>query len=140
MLHYGTPAPAEYRLFKIKTIEGINDVAMLAEVLNRRLKHSEWPLPDLWTVDGGLPQRSIALITLKAAGLRRPAVIGIAKGSARKLAAAISSPTANELIHHHGIKPDELEHVLRRARDEAHRFAITFHRKRRSRRLFNANI
>ncbi len=132
VLHYGTPTPAEYRHFIIKSVAGTNDVAMLAEVLSRRLKHPEWPLPDLWTVDGGLPQRNVAMATLKAAGLRRPAVIGIAKGPARQRADAVSSPAANELIHHHGIKPDELEHILRRARDEAHRFAITFHRKRRS--------
>ncbi len=140
VLRYGLPSPADYRRFTIKTVSGTNDVAMLTEVLTRRLNHPEWPLPDLWAIDGGLPQRNAALAALKAAGLRRPAVVGITKGPARKRADLISSPAADELFRHHGLRTDRLAHVLRRIRDEAHRFAITFHRQRRAKRLLGTRF
>ena len=135
VLRYGIASPADYRLFKIKTVDEQNDVAMLSEVLSRRLNHAEWSLPDVWTVDGGLPQRNAAMTVLKAAGIRRPVVVGITKGPARKRADIVRTPAANELFAHHAISPAQLEHVLRLARDEAHRFAITFHRQRRAKRF-----
>jgi excinuclease ABC subunit C len=132
VLHYGIPAPTEYRRFIVRTVSGTNDGAMLTEVIHRRLNHPEWPLPNLWVVDGGLPQRNAALAALKAAGLSRPAVVGVSKGPTRKRADLHPTAAASELIRHHGIQTTALEHALRRIRDEAHRFAISFHRQRRS--------
>ncbi len=61
----GAPAKKHYRLFKIKYTQGINDMAALAEVIIRRLKHQDWPLPDLIVLDGGKPQLSIVQKSLK---------------------------------------------------------------------------
>jgi len=61
----GKPDKNEYRRFKIKTVEGANDTAMLKEVLERRLKRKEWKIPDLIIIDGGLGQKNIAQIVLR---------------------------------------------------------------------------
>lgn len=115
----GSPRKSEYKKFIVKTIQGSNDTGMMREVLERRLKNN-WPLPNLILVDGGKPQVSAARDALLAAGVSIP-ILGIAKGPDRK---------KNEIIGEipKGISMTEL--VL--ARDEAHRFAIAFHRFRRS--------
>ncbi|MCX6702262.1 MAG: GIY-YIG nuclease family protein [Candidatus Wolfebacteria bacterium] len=113
----------EYRKFKIRTITQNNDTGMLKEVLERRLKN-DWPLPDLILVDGGKGQVNAVKSVLSEAGLDIP-VIGIAKGSKRK---------KNEFI---GAVPKGVdEKVLIKVRDEAHRFAISYHKKLRNDRLF----
>lgn len=136
VLRYGVPTSSEYRHFTIKTVEGTNDVAMLAEVLTRRAKHAEWPFPTIYTVDGGVPQRNAAAKALRAAGIEHPPVIGITKGPQRKRADLIFNDAAKTIIRNYGVSAEELEPVLRTARDESHRFAITFHRKVRSKRTF----
>jgi excinuclease ABC subunit C len=126
----GAPAKAEYRKFRIRSVEGPNDVASLQEVLARRLTHREWKKPTLLLIDGGLPQVHAVEEIVKEAGVSIP-IIGIAKGPERK---------RNDLIY---ITPDEElrkaceqhHQILEAVRDEAHRFAISFHRDLRSRRF-----
>ena len=105
----------EYRKFRIRTISQPNDVGMLAEVLMRRFKNS-WTLPNLILIDGGLPQVNAARRALFRAGLKIP-VVGIAKGAERK---------RNDIIGK--IPKGVSEKVLIRVRDEAHRFAIGYHK------------
>ncbi|RJP43076.1 hypothetical protein C4587_03030 [Candidatus Parcubacteria bacterium] len=109
------PDKNEYRKFKIKTIQGPNDVGMLQEVLRRRFDNS-WGLPGIVLVDGGAGQVRGAKKVLQERGLSIP-VIGIAKGPERK---------RNDII---GIIPKGIsKKTLIRVRDEAHRFAIRYHR------------
>jgi excinuclease ABC subunit C len=110
-----TPVKSEYRRFRIRTVVGADDVAMLKEVLRRRFRHS-WPLPDLVLIDGGRGQVNAAKSVLAEFGLKIP-VVGLAKGPTRK---------RNEFI---GILPGGLEKgALIKLRDEAHRFALRYHR------------
>lgn len=113
----------EYRKFKIKTIFQNNDTGMLREVLSRRFSRykGDWLLPNLVLVDGGKPQVNVAKKVLKDCGLKIP-VAGIAKGSERK---------KNEF---HGAVPKWTDkNTLIQVRDEAHRFAIAYHKKLRGR-------
>jgi len=117
------PDKSQYRRFRIKTVTGSNDVAMLAEVLERRFGN-DWPKPNLILIDGGKPQVNAAKHVLKTHGLHIP-VIGIAKGPKR---------TKNEFT---GILPSQLdEHILIRVRDEAHRFAVAYHKHLRSKQFY----
>lgn len=116
----GVPDKDEYRKFRIKTVKGVNDVAMLSEMLFRRL-NNKWQLPDLILVDGGRGQVNVMLRVLRGRSLKIP-VIGLAKGPTRK---------KNEVI---GTLPSwtSLTELIR-VRDEAHRFAIKYHKKVRGR-------
>ncbi len=126
----GEPAKSEYRKFKIKTVSGINDVAMMREVLSRRFKRakqSEWPMPELLVIDGGVGQVRTAMSALAEYKIDVP-VIGIAKGFKRKQDRPVYSggnPDLARIVENH-------KDLLLRARDEAHRFAVAYHRKRRS--------
>lgn len=113
------PQKSEYKKFKIRTIRGISDTGMIGEIILRRLKNN-WPLPDLILVDGGKGQVNVAKKILLELGISIP-ILGIAKGKERK---------KNEII---GKMPKwTSEKILINVRDEAHRFAISYHRKRRS--------
>lgn len=118
------PVKNEYKKFNIKTVSGQNDVACLAEVMERRLKHYDWPAADAWLVDGGRPQVNRAV---KIAAGRVPIIIGIAKGVDRKknefVIGTRSSATLDFIKKYEGL--------LIRARDEAHRFAVAFQRQKR---------
>ncbi|MDE2099838.1 MAG: UvrB/UvrC motif-containing protein [Patescibacteria group bacterium] len=115
---------SEYRLFKIRTVTGSNDVGMMKEVVSRRL-NNHWPLPNLILVDGGVAQAAAAHEALAEKGLRIP-VAGIAKGPERK---------RNDFI---GRLPDWIgKDDLIRLRDEAHRFAIGYHRRVRGKNLLS---
>ncbi|MBI4034160.1 MAG: excinuclease ABC subunit UvrC [Candidatus Brennerbacteria bacterium] len=114
------PDKNEYRKFKIRTFKKSDDVGMLKEILRRRLNHREWPLPTLILIDGGKGQVNGAKQVLDEFGLKIP-VVGIAKGAKRK---------KNEFI---GTIPYNLSPTtLIRVRNEAHRFAVQYHRKLRS--------
>jgi excinuclease ABC subunit C len=126
----GEPNKDEYRKFKIKTVFGPNDIGMLTEVLERRfarhaaggiLVHTAWRLPNLILIDGGLAQANAAKKILLRAGLRIP-IIGIAKGPERKRNDIIGAVPK-------GVRKETLVHV----RDEAHRFAIGYHKNLRRR-------
>ena len=113
---------SQYRKFKIKSIPpaggGANDIAMLKEILERRLNHKEWPMPDLILIDGGKGQAYGAKDVLRSRRLNIP-VVGIAKGPDRD---------KNEIIADKDITIDKK--LLLRVRDEAHRFAIQYYRLR----------
>lgn len=112
----GKPNKDEYRKFKIRTVVGSNDVAMLTEVLERRFRHANWPSPDLLLIDGGLPQTNAAYRAMRAAGLKIP-LVGLAKGPERK---------RNDIV---GTFPKNVSlKTLIQVRDEAHRFAISYHK------------
>jgi excinuclease ABC subunit C len=129
----GEPNKNEYRKFKIKINPDLaNDTGMLREVLTRRL-NNDWPLPDLMIIDGGKGQVSAVTAILKKAKLDIQ-VIGISKGEGLRSAIApdklffpgqkkaLSLPLASPALH-----------LIKRVRDEAHRFAIGYHRDLRSR-------
>ncbi|HKC14507.1 MAG TPA: excinuclease ABC subunit UvrC [Patescibacteria group bacterium] len=113
-----------YRRFRIRRDFGKNnDFAMMEEVLKRRFNHPEWPLPDLLVVDGGKGQVSTASQVLESIGLNIP-LVGLAKREE-----TIITPDFKEVRLP---KDSKALHLVMRIRDEAHRFAITYHRKLRS--------
>lgn len=117
-----------YRRFKIsKHIVGPNDFAMMAEVIRRRLQHDEWPYPDLFVVDGGKGQISAAYAVLKQNNVTIP-VIGLAK----RYETIITTDFQEIRLS----KENKALQLLMRIRDEAHRFAVTYHRKVRSKVTF----
>jgi excinuclease ABC subunit C len=128
----GAPAKAEYRKFKIKSVEGPNDVASMRETLMRRFKHDEWRMPDLILIDGGLPQVHAAEEVMHHLNIQIP-VVGIAKGAQRKRNDIICSQVSIELCELCRKYVD----LLAQVRDEAHRFAITFHKKVRAKKFLS---
>ena len=123
------PAKKEYRHFNVKTVEGPDDFATMYEVVTRRYKRQveeNQPLPDLILIDGGKGQLSSACQALKDLGLYgHIPIIGIAKRLEELYYPEDPFPLYLD-------KKSETLKVLQRARDEAHRFGITFHRNKRS--------
>lgn len=123
------PTKNEYRHFNIKTVEGPNDFASMEEVVYRRylrLVEEEKSLPQLIIIDGGKGQLSSALKSLKKLNLRdKISIIGIAKKLEEIYFPEDSIPLYLD-------KKSETLKIIQQARDEAHRFGITHHRKRRS--------
>jgi len=119
---------SEYRRFKVNLKDSPDDYSMMAEVLSRRLKR-QWDLPDLIVLDGGKGQVSAGLMALEEAGLKIP-LIGLAKKEETIVYVdengfkQINLPESNE-----GLK------LLQRLRDEAHRFARSYHVKLRIKKL-----
>jgi excinuclease ABC subunit C len=122
------PNKSQYRKFKIKTVEGSNDVAMMKEVLLRRFKN-DWAMPDLILLDGGVGHVNMADKLLhNELGLAID-IVGVAKGPSRKnLKFEILNLKLNQEIQN--ILDNKL--LIKNIMDEAHRFAITYHRKLRS--------
>ncbi len=117
----GTPEKSEYRKFKIKSLTGSNDPAALKELLERRLLHPEWQLPQLIVVDGSTAQKNAAEFVLKKHEKVIP-VVGVVKDEKHNPVRIIGSP---KLIKEH-------EQAILYANAEAHRFAITYHRAKRA--------
>lgn len=120
------PLKSEYRKFSIKTVTGQSDVDCLEEVLRRRLRHDEWPLPTVFLIDGGLPQVNRAKRVMQDLGIGIP-VVGIAKGRDRKKNEFILGSKKRQLIA--WVK--DHQQLLVQVRDEAHRFAIKYQRQKR---------
>ena len=125
------PAKSKYRTFKIKTVQGINDVAMMEEVLRRRLARAQtqpnsWPLPALFIIDGGMGQVARVHAVLAEFGFDIP-IVGIAKGFDRKQDQLVYDRKNSELSR----TTIAYKQTLQYARDEAHRFAVAYHRKLR---------
>ena len=123
----GEPAPKEYRHYRIKSFEGANDFAAMNEVLSRRFKRcfaenekERWPLPDLVLIDGGPEQLQFAREAMLKEGADVP-MFGLAK---RLEEIFLPGREDSILIDHHS----PALHLIQRIRDEAHRFAITYHR------------
>lgn len=124
----GKPAKGEYRKFKIKTVKGPNDVAMLSEMMRRRLQRSQthvksWPLPQMMVIDGGLPQVNAVKAVMDELGIQVP-MVGLAKGFDRKQDVMIFDRTDVELMR----VANRGKELFQKARDEAHRFAVKYHR------------
>ena len=112
---------SQYRKFRIKTVEGANDVGSMEEVLARRFKNN-WPRPNLIILDGGKGHLNMARKILRNYHLEIP-LIAVAKG-----------PTRKKLdIYSFGTIPEISQNIIEQVRDEAHRFAIKYHRKLRGR-------
>ena len=141
----GQPTPRQYRKFRIKTVEGADDFATMQEVLRRRFKRAakrieqqtleggangdspkedddSWDLPDLVIVDGGKGQLSAAVEVMRELGVYDIPTVGLAKRHEELFApdeeAPIVLPRGSEALY-----------LVQRVRDEAHRFAITYHRQ-----------
>ena len=132
----GKPKKSEYRKFKIRGVEGPDDFASMREVVERRftrLLEEQSPLPDLLMVDGGKGQLSSAVEVLNKLGLSSQPVIGLAKQLEEVFLPGRSDP---ELI----AKTSGGLRLLQQIRDEAHRFAITFHRSLREKRTLQTEL
>ncbi len=136
----GKPNRKEYRKFNIKTVEGPDDYASMAEVILRRYKrlHDEGlPLPDLLIVDGGAGQMEVAREVIHDKLHLSIPIAGLAKDDRHH---------TNELLYGFppkvvGLKPtDPLFHLLEQIQNEVHRFAITFHKEKRSRGTFRTSL
>ena len=124
----GEPDKAEDRRFKLKTVEGSpDDFASMQEVTLRRYREAAEPLPDLIVIDGGKGQLSSALEVIRGVGLSEIPVIGLAKEFEHIFRENISEPLV--LPRH-----SEALRLMQQIRDEAHRFAVTYHRKLRAKR------
>ena len=133
----GRPRTGEYRRFRIRTVEGADDFASLQEVLRRRFQGTKkgeegteeerrWALPDLVVVDGGRGQVNAAFEALAAIGLGDQPLAGLAKEREELIlpdrAEPVLLPVTSQALY-----------LVQRLRDEAHRFAITYHRSLRNR-------
>jgi excinuclease ABC subunit C len=133
----GVPSKKDYRHFNVKTVKGINDFATMKEVVFRRYKRLSdegQPLPQLVIIDGGKGQLSAAMESIEALNLTgKITVIGLAKNEEE-----IFFPGDSESIklpyNSEGLK------LIRRIRDEVHRFGITFHRQKRSKGTFTNEL
>lgn len=125
----GKPSKKEYRKFNIKTVEGPDDFASMEEVVFRRYKRvlkEQGDFPQLIIIDGGKGQLTSALKALESLGLRgKIAIIGIAERLEEIYYPGDSIPLYLD-------KKSESLKIIQRARNEAHRFGITFHRNKRS--------
>lgn len=134
----GVPSKDNYRRYKIKTVQGIDDFASMYEVLSRRFKHFEYEDPQLIVIDGGKGQLSQAIKILEEIGRQDIPVVGLAKARTERDFQAQEVHSTEERFFLPGrANPvtfksnSEALHILTGIRDEAHRFAITYHRKLR---------
>ncbi len=133
----GVPSKNDYRRFNVKTVEGINDFATMKEVVYRRykrLKEAEEPFPQLVIIDGGKGQLGAALDAFRSLDLiGSTTVVGLAKNEEEIFfpsdKASIKLPWDSDSLK-----------LVRRIRDEVHRFGITFHRNQRSKGTFKNEL
>ena len=132
----GRPYRAEYRKFKVKSVEGIDDFASMREVVSRyfqRRLDEDRPLPDLVLIDGGKGQLNAAADALAPLGLAALPLASLAKREEEVFLLGKSEPLRLP-------RRSPALRMLQQARDEAHRFAITFQRKRRSARTITSEL
>lgn len=122
----GRAQPAEYRQFILRKQHNGNDLSALQEILTRRLRHPEWPFPELIVVDGGMNHVRAAEAILKEQGMAIP-VLSVVKDARHKPKDILGQP---ELAGRF-----EKEVIL--VNSEAHRFAITFHKKKRAQKFLS---
>jgi excinuclease ABC subunit C len=132
----GRPKRAEYRKLRIKTVEGTDDFASMSEAVTRffrRRIEEQRPLPDLVLIDGGKGQLGVARAALDALGLDKMDLASLAKKEEE-----VFLPGRGEPLHLARRSPGL--RLLQRARDEAHRFAVTYNRKRRAMRTVTSEL
>ena len=133
----GKPDKNQYKKFRIKMENKPNDIAMLSEVLVRRLAHPEWGYPQVMLIDGGIAQLNIGIKTLRQAQgkakndpeLKKIKIISIAKGKREILIEGQKQHIPLKSL------PREIYNLIVHLDDEAHRFAITYHKKLRKKTL-----
>jgi excinuclease ABC subunit C len=132
----GRPRRSDYRRFRIKTVAGNDDFASMAEVVGRRyarlLKEGK-TLPDLVLIDGGQGQLSSAVAVLERLGLGHLQVASLAKREEEIFLDGRAGPVRLP-------RDSPILHLVQRIRDEAHRFAVTYHRKVRTRRTMGTEL
>ena len=129
----GIPTPARYRMYRIQSVEGSDDPASMAEVIRRRFVRAlaeKEKLPDLVLVDGGLTQLRAARAVLDGLGLAEQRVAGIAKQYEE-----LFHDPSNEAAPLRFASDSHALRVIQQIRDEAHRFALTYHRKLRAQKI-----
>jgi len=132
----GRPKKSQYRRFRIKTVEGQDDFAMMAEVVRRyftRLTEDKQEYPDLVLIDGGKGQLSASVQTLNSLGIKNQSVVALAK----RLDEVFLPQRTDPLMIPKGSASLKL---LQRIRDEAHRFAVEYHRKLRKKRTIKSEL
>jgi len=134
----GQMKKADYRRFKIQTVIGANDFASMQEVVARRYGDSEHlARPDLILIDGGLGQLAAAMEGLKQVGHRDQAIMGLAKARGEKDERIFLPGRKNPIL----LRPNApATHLVQRIRDEAHRFALGYHRKLRGKALITSRL
>ncbi len=142
----GQMKKADYRRFKIQTVIGANDFASMKEAVTRRYglacgepsrTNEDLARPDLILIDGGLGQLAAAMEGLRAVGQQTLPILGLAKARGEKDERVFLAGRKNPVI----LTPSSpATHLLQRIRDEAHRFAITFHRKLRGKSLMASKL
>lgn len=142
----GAMKKSDYRRFKIRTVRGANDFASMKEVVTRRYGTSgEEPdritdnlaQPDLVLIDGGLGQLSAAIEGLKEVGQHNLPILGLAKARGEKKERVFLAGRKNPISL---TATSPATHLLQHIRDEAHRFAITFHRRLRGQDLVSSKL
>ena len=128
----GKPVKDAYRKFKIKSIDGPNDVGMMEEMMRRRLARVSrgWELPEVMVIDGGVGQVRRVKDVMRELGVSVP-VLGIAKGFDRKQDRLVFDKKDAELAR----VATRGKELFQKARDEAHRFAVTYHRVLRAKKF-----
>jgi excinuclease ABC subunit C len=132
----GQPRKSQYRRFRIRTVEGQDDFAMMGEVVRRyftRLTEEKKEFPDLVLVDGGKGQLSTTLETLKTLGIKNQNMIALAK----RLDEVFLPGKSDSLMIP---KSSASLKLLQRIRNEAHRFAVEYHRKLRKKRTIRSEL
>lgn len=128
---HGEPVKNLYRRFRIKSKNTSDDFGMLAELMKRRLNHQEWQVPDLFVIDGGTPQLTALNKILRALKVITP-IIGLAKAFEEIVIPVKNSYTKIKLpVNSHALN------LVKRLRDEAHRFAHAYHTHLRLKYLIN---
>jgi len=139
VLEKGRPKPAHYRRFRIKTVAGADDYAMIQETLRRRFKRGltgegTWAIiPDLVLIDGGKGQLNAALELRRELGLDSIPMASLAKENEEVFIPGNPQPV-------YIAKDSPALHILQRARDEAHRFAISYHRRLRHKEVISSAL
>ncbi len=139
VLEKGWPKPAHYRRFRIKTVAGADDYAMIQETLRRRFRRGftgegTWAIiPDLVLIDGGRGQLNAALEVREELGLDSVPMASLAKENEEVFIPGNPQPV-------YIAKDSPALHILQRARDEAHRFAISYHQKLRHKEVITSAL
>lgn len=134
----GAPDKSQYKKFRIRMKNEPNDIAMLQEVLTRRLAHPEWGYPEVVLIDGGKAQLNVAIKVKNESTIKNAIaksivpikIISIAKGKQELLIENKAKIPLKDL-------PQEIYNLVKHLDDEAHRFAITYHKKLRKRALLD---
>ena len=136
----GEPKKSDYRRFRIRTVEGANDFASIKEVVSRHyagVQQEQQRLPDLILIDGGIAQLAAAREALRELQLLDIDILGLAKAKGEKEERVFLPGRKNPVIL---VPSSPATHLLQRIRDEAHRFAITYHRRLRGKALLACKL